>query len=289
MRPPRTVGTTAVTGGPDAQSFDEGYLALEGSPEAKRLWGIERDPSLSPRVEPYSFVTQGALEEVAGLVRRNGQSGGMIIDLGCGSGGPGLEVASMVGVPLLGVDFSSVAVGLARRRGVERFAAGVSMGAVQADMHAVPLATSAASIVVSFDAVTFSESPGALAAEVLRLLLPGGVFVFTAWQARTANDERLPPRLRVDHARVLISAGFADVQMHDRPAWMEQEVAMLHEAERRFGSAGRRDEAMRRLLGEANAWLPVSDRAIRVLVQATRPVRCGKRTIRAAQPLEGGS
>jgi hypothetical protein len=55
--------------------------------------------------------------------------------------------------------------------------------------------------------------------------------VLTCWEPRVPGDERLSARLRrVDLGAGLTAAGFADVEVRDRPQWRDRERAMWAEA-----------------------------------------------------------
>ena len=67
-------------------------------------------------LEPYSFTTRSELRRIAdGLALSRDD---LLIDVGCGRGGPGLWVASTAGASVLGVDISLTALEAARQRAV---------------------------------------------------------------------------------------------------------------------------------------------------------------------------
>src|SRR5438309_3784547 len=63
---------------------------------------------LPPEVDPFSFITLDGLLEIAGHLEPC--RGGLILDLACGRGGPGLWLARRLRVALVGVDFSPVGI-----------------------------------------------------------------------------------------------------------------------------------------------------------------------------------
>ncbi|HUY51254.1 MAG TPA: hypothetical protein VMV92_37045 [Streptosporangiaceae bacterium] len=80
------------------------------------------------------------------------------------------------------------------------------------------------------DAVQFAEPPLAALPEFRRLLAPGARLVLTCWEAAGPSDEQVSPRIRaVNLRRDLPAAGFAGVQVHDKPGWREAERRMWQE------------------------------------------------------------
>jgi ubiquinone/menaquinone biosynthesis C-methylase UbiE len=250
---------------PAAAGFDEGFRAMAASPGIRRVWEVV-DPDLPPEVEPFSFVSVGLLGHVAhALALIPGQT---LVDLGCGSGGPGLWLARSRGASLIGVDFSPVAIQQASDRAAlfgwadrTRFAVG--------DLAATGLPDAIADAVVSVDALHFAADLPAAGREVLRILRPGLRLVLTGWQPRTPDDARLPSRLRIDWAAALRSVGFADVQVEARAEW-HRLFTRVYRVALDLGAPGE-DGALAALQDEAHQRLPIAELVDRVMVTATRP------------------
>ena len=87
------------------------------------------------------------------------------------------------GASLVGVDFSSVAIGQARKRAETR---GLSKRAtfLVGEAAATGLASGSLAGVMSVDAFWLFPDKPAVVAEGVRLLQPGGRFVFTTWECR---------------------------------------------------------------------------------------------------------
>ena len=90
--------------------YDAVYPAVAASPTFKRLWAQHACggdfPAAFAHISFLTFDELHAMSEYLGL-----HEGGVLVDLACGAGGPGLWVASQSGASLIGIDPS--ATGLA--------------------------------------------------------------------------------------------------------------------------------------------------------------------------------
>jgi SAM-dependent methyltransferase len=207
-----------------AEYFDQWYEDMAGSPVKDEIQ--QRHLGLPPQLMSTSTLTWSALDEITAALAL--APGDRLVDLACGRGGYGLELAGRTGAALTGVDFSAEAVRQARllagRLGRQaEFRTG--------DLTATGLATACADAVLCVDAIQFAQPPAAAYAEIRRVLRPGGRVVLTCWEAASPGDERVPPRIRaVDLAGGLTAAGFDQVDARDRPDWRVAEQAMWAEA-----------------------------------------------------------
>jgi SAM-dependent methyltransferase len=207
-----------------AEYFDHWYADMAMSPVKDEIQ--QRHLGLPPHLLSTSLLGWEGIADVVMALRLPG--GATLVDLACGRGGYGLEIAGRTGARLIGIDFSAEAVRQAtehaRRRGaVAEFRVG--------DLAATGLAAGAADGVLCVDAIQFAAEPEAAYQEIRRILAPGGRVVLTCWEPREPGDERLPARLRhVDLAAGLAAAGFGEVEVRDRPPWRDRERAMWAEA-----------------------------------------------------------
>lgn len=219
-------------------------------------------------------VSADALPEIAaGLALRAGDS---LVDLACGRGYYGLAIARETGASLTGIDFSEQALGEARVQAARMRVrdAGFRTGSLTAS----GLPGGRADAVLCTDSIQFAEPQSAGYAEIARILRPGGRVVLTCWEPAGVADRRLGKRIqRVDLREGLLAAGFADVDVRDRPGWLAREYAMNAEAAsldvgddpalRSFRDEGARsvtqigDGLMRRVLAVAARLPPSTGRA----------------------------
>jgi len=96
--------------GPLAEYFDGWYANMTTSPVKDEIQ--QRHLGLPPHLLSTSALGwEGVAEAVAALRLSAGDT---LVDLACGRGGYGLEIAARTGARLIGVDFSAEAVRQAR-------------------------------------------------------------------------------------------------------------------------------------------------------------------------------
>lgn len=207
-----------------ASYFDGWYADMAAAPAKDEI--MQRHLGLPGHLVTTSTIPWQGITEIGNALRL--APGDTLLDLACGRGGIGLEIAARSRSRLIGVDLSFQAVGQARdtaRRlnGPAEFHVG--------DLVATGLAAGCVDAVLCVDSVQFAHPAEAAYREIRRVLVPGGRVVLTCWEPRHRGDDRLPARLRrVDLGEGLATAGFADVQVREQPGWRNAERAMWHEA-----------------------------------------------------------
>jgi SAM-dependent methyltransferase len=186
----------------------------------------QRHLGLPPHLLSTSFLPWDGIAEVVNALRLS--AGDLLVDLACGRGGYGLEIAARTGARLVGLDFSAEAVRQAREqaRRLDR-RADFRVG----ELARTGLDTGSVDAVLCVDAIQFAEEPAAAYSELLRILAPGGRVVLTCWEPIGPGDDRVPARIRrVDMAAGLTAAGFVAVDVRERPDWRALERGMWEEA-----------------------------------------------------------
>jgi SAM-dependent methyltransferase len=249
-----------------AEYFDGWYADMTGSPVKDEIH--QRHLGLPPRLLSNSLLGWDGIAEVTAALRLPGMgtAGGTLVDLACGRGGYGLEVAARTGARLMGVDFSAEAVSQAReharRLGAE---ADFRVG----DLAATGLESGSAQAVMCVDAIQFAPRPEAAYGEIRRVLAVGGRAVLTCWEPLDRDDERVKERLRrVDLRAGLAGAGFGDIEVCERPDWRTRERAMWEEAAALDPGD---DPALRSFHDEGVRSLEFFGLVRRVMAVATRP------------------
>jgi SAM-dependent methyltransferase len=247
-----------------ATYFDGWYADMARFPAKDEL--LQRHLSLPPEVLVTNALPWAGIAEVVEALRL--EPGRRLLDLACGRGGFGLEVARRTGARLTGLDLSPEALRQATALAAEAFP-GVEARFQTGDLIATGLEDGSVDAVLCVDAVQFAEEPSSAYAELHRVLVPGGRVVLTCWEPVRPGDDRLPARLwHVDLAAGLSAAGFTDVTVVERRDWREVERGMWQEAVRLDPGE---DPALRSLHDEGVRSLATFDLVRRVLGSARRP------------------
>lgn len=203
-----------------AAYFDKWYADMAGARVKDQIQ--QRHLGLPPELLSTSLLTWQGIAEVAEVLAL--APGELLVDLACGRGGYGLELASRAQANLVGIDFAPSALEVARAQASAR---GVEADYRVADLVATGLTDGVADAVVVIDAIQFPADPPAAYREIARILRPGGRVVLTCWEPMDREDPALPDRLRkVDLQGGLEGAGFVDVHVSERPQWREAEREM---------------------------------------------------------------
>ncbi len=225
---------------------------------------MQRHLGLPAGVLSSSLLPWEGIAEVVELLRLPVRA--TLVDLACGRGGYGLEVAARTGASLIGIDFSLEAIRQARKCAD---ALGRNARFVVADIAATGLPAASVDGVMCIDAIHIVAEPSGVFAELRRVLRPGGCAVVTCWEARDRDSDALPEwACRVDCAAWFAAAGFTDVAVVERPAWEQRERALWAEAAVLDPSG---DDALASLRDEAIQELPHVPLTRRVLASATAP------------------
>lgn len=209
---------------PSAEHFDKAYADMAVSPARDEL--VRRHLGLPVHLLSTSLLTWDAIAEVVAALRLSPTR--VVLDLACGRGGYGLEVAHRSGAYLIGVDFSGEAVRQARQQAHRLGQAAVFQ---VGDLTAIGLADASVDAVMCIDAVQFAMPSHAVYQEIRRILTAGGRVVLTCWEPIDPADDRLPERLRaVDLRAGLTKAGFVGVTVEHRPDWQAAERGLWREA-----------------------------------------------------------
>lgn len=195
-----------------AESFDRVFTERAGTVR-QRVWRAVYGPDFPAGVDLYSYVTTSELERF--VAESALAAGDLLVDVACGTGGPGLRVAERTGARLLGLDISALAVGQALRQAAGRQAT-FRIGSFER----TGLDAASAQDVLSVDALTFAEDKPAALAELARVLVPGGRLLFTSWDYRATPPGR-PPQV-ADHRPLLERAGFRVDVYEETARWRER-------------------------------------------------------------------
>ncbi|MET9469988.1 class I SAM-dependent methyltransferase [Streptomyces sp. NPDC006544] len=167
---------------PRAGEDDRYHISWEKSTLRRKFAAEAFGEEYPAEADPSSNCTWSVLAAmVRGLRMRTGE---VLVDLGCGRGGPGLWVARAVSVRLIGVDHSPVGLELAAAR-ASHFLLPDRVRFQLGTFDATGLPDACADGLISMDALPIAPDRDAALREVRRILRPGARAVFT-------GSDRLP-------------------------------------------------------------------------------------------------
>jgi ubiquinone/menaquinone biosynthesis C-methylase UbiE len=203
-----------------AAGYDSVYDRLPQSETFRRIWREHASGIDFPEgFDHISFVTSAEIQRIADMLREGPHA--MLVDLACGTGGPGLWLARELGAKLTGVDISDVALDHARDRARQLGLASIAEFS-SGSFAATGLPPASADAAVSFDALQYAPDKRAALDEIARVLRPGGRLVFTCFEfapERVAGLPVLGTDPVDDYAPLLANAGFDVTTYEETPGW----------------------------------------------------------------------
>ena len=157
-----------------------------------------------------------------------------ILDVGCGIGGPAMEMAVQHGAHVVGIDLEAPLVARAAQAAERRGLTARCRFRV-VEPGALPFADAEFDIVISSGAVTQTEEVAALFSEFFRVLRPGGWFSCYEWlRADRPYSEAMhywfemegltyAMRTFEQYRSLLVEAGFIEVSSEDATDWYRSE------------------------------------------------------------------
>jgi SAM-dependent methyltransferase len=252
-----------MTAARDAAYFDQWYADMAASPARDAI--VASTLGLPPELGFASALPWPGLAEITSALRL--PQDGLLLDIACGRGGYGIEVAHRAGTRLVGLDFSAVALEHAESIAARRLPAGRAEFRL-GTLVETGLPTAVADGLMCVDGVQFAEPPLAAMTEFRRLLRSGGRLAVTCWEAVDPADERVGARIHATNLRRdLPKAGFVDVEVREMPQWRAAERELWEAAL----AAPDSDPAVRSLQAEGRRSLDAFDSLRRVLATATAP------------------
>jgi ubiquinone/menaquinone biosynthesis C-methylase UbiE len=231
-----------------------------------RIWQQVYGPEYPSWADPFSYVSVTELRRFAREL--NVTPGQCLVDVGCGRGGPGLWVAAATGAHIIGIDLDDAALSAARRR-ADKAGMADRVSFRQGSFSDTALSEGSAQAVMSIDAMLFAPSKPAAAAELARILVPGGRLVMTSWDYHSQPAGR--PTQVSDHRPMLDQAGFDVLGYEETWAWRDRQQrtgqALLAAAAELAAESGGTTESRRARIIEMNASLASMIRRVLVIAQ----------------------
>jgi SAM-dependent methyltransferase len=185
-------------------------------------------------------------------------------------------MAAATGARLIGIDLDEAALAAARRR-ADQVGMADRASFRAGSFHDTGLPDGSAPAVMSIDALLFAPSKAAAAAELARILVPGGRLVLTSWDYHSQPAGR--PAQIADHRPLLDQAGFDVLCCQETHAWRDRQqrtgqalLAAVAELAAEYGGTAAQRRAR---ITEMNATLATITRRVLVIAQR-RPTTPGR-------------
>ena len=198
------------------------FAALSGSRLVPELWAAAFGDEYPAPLRVFSPTTWTDLRRVAQALAL--QPDQVLVDLGCGEGGPGLWLAAQAGARLIGVDFSRYALASAARHASGYLPDGRA-GFVRGTLTATGLADASVDAVCSFYAFIFCTDKLAGLAELRRIVRPGGRI---ALLVNEVLDPAEAGTSRVADYRPLVREARLDVLVHEEKTGARERMQRLY-------------------------------------------------------------
>ncbi len=201
------------------QEYDDNLMAL-----LEALWG-------------EGFMSPGGTDEVDRYLVGIDLSGLSVLDIGCGLGGVDLHLVRQHGAGrVTGIDIEDWLIERCAAL-AQKYDLGERAVFRLVEPGPLPFADATFDAVTSKDSIIHIADKFALAADIFRVLEPGGWFVASDWLAGYDGEPSAEMQAYLDaegldfglasadtYRRALASAGFVDIGIVDRNAWYREQA-----------------------------------------------------------------
>jgi SAM-dependent methyltransferase len=227
-----------------AAGYDAVYAAWGSSATFHEIWARTAvDGEIAPGFEHLNFARLSELARLRDALALD--PGGLLVDLACGAGGPGVWIAHESDAALIGLDLSSIGTRLARVRALAHQLSGA--GFLVGSVDHLPIADASVMGVMSVDSLQYVPDKHTTFAEVARVLAVGARVAFTAFEV-DVDRVRDVPVLGVDpiddYSVLLRDVGLAVDTYEETPGWHDRLVAA-------YGAVMAAEPELRPELGDA--------------------------------------
>jgi SAM-dependent methyltransferase len=240
-----------------SDGYDAFYATWSRSPTLRRIWRQHVTGADYP--EEFAHISFLPLGQLRTLVKGLGLAADqLLVDLGCGAGGPGLWAAQESGARLVGIDLSEMATRRASEQaGLLRMSERATFR--QGTLQSTGLASGSADAVMSIDALQYVPDKTAALVEVVRILRPGGRFAFVAFELDLGRVAGLGlwEDAVADYRPLLEHVGLEINEYSQIPQWADH-------VEAGFGAVLAERDALEAELGEAAARAMVMEASVTI-------------------------
>jgi SAM-dependent methyltransferase len=216
-----------VTGDGVFHAVRDGYEAVYGAlPRGEtfsRIWRAKAYRGEFPiEFAHIGFLTLTEAQRLLELLAV--PSDGVLVDVACGAGGPGLWAAQQTGARLIGVDPATAGLASARER-AQRVGLDDRARFVHGTFEATGLPDESADAVMTIEAIQYAPEKPAAFGELFRILRPGcrlGIVCFEVDPAKVEESPVLGVDPHADYTPALEDAGFVVDAYEETPGWADR-------------------------------------------------------------------
>jgi sterol 24-C-methyltransferase len=159
-------------------------------------WGLSFH--FAPRRQGESFAASIARHEHWLAHKLGLKEGQKVLDVGCGVGGPLIEIARFTGANVTGINNNSYQISRGLKN-IELHGLHETCTMVKGDFMKMPFADASFDAIFSIEATCHAPSKVALYSEILRLLKPGAYFASYEWLMTPLYDPSNPHHNEIKH------------------------------------------------------------------------------------------
>lgn len=219
MKPDPSLGDQSLV----VDGYDAVYASAPDSPTLQHLWQTHAaGPDYPPEFGHISFFTLDEADQISGASGLGPDD--MLVDLACGTGGPGLLIARQTSAILTGIDLSPVGIAQATARS-ERVGLADRSTFRLGSFEATGLDDAFADAAMTIDALQYSLDKAAALAEISRILKPDGRLLLTAFEVEPAAVQGYPvigADPIPDYAPLMEAAGLTVEHYEETPGWHDR-------------------------------------------------------------------
>lgn len=172
-----------------------------------KIWSVAFGDEFPLNLDHYGYTSLTDLKTIAEKIELD--EGAILLDVGCGKGGPGLEIAQKLNLSLIGIDLIPGAIIQANKM-KERYKLAFPASFEVGEFKEIPLEDNYADVVLSFDAFWSVEDKVKALDEVKRVMKPGSKFIFTHWDIQN-----------FDPTSIFEKSGMRLISRTETPDWNE--------------------------------------------------------------------
>ena len=185
-------------------------MNYETSQQLLEIWQEAYKGAYPAKAKPFGFVTIQELEKMRDVLDITEEH--LLLDVGCGTGGPGLWVAEQTGARLIGIDLIPEAIAIARTK-TQHFTLQHHARFLVQDVCEMAIPDLSLDAIISIDCLWMVLDKPLAFKELFRVSKSGAKVAFTTWT---------PNFMSIDS--ILTGIGFKVLLDEETPNWRERQM-----------------------------------------------------------------